>query len=142
MTTTTVDPNQAFAFLDEYTGIAVPIIVLGIAFISLIAMQIIFALKTDNLLVWLAPIFLGVAGGFSCLATMSYYSSFEEIANSWIEGLTKDGQLDILNQLQTVCPNFGAYSVTFLFLAILFFLSIFVSFVLAVIKAVKRRNTY
>lgn len=126
-----VDPAT---FLDEYTGIAFPVIVLGLAFIGLIAMQVIFVLKTDNLLVWLAPIFLGVAGGFSCLATMSYYSSFEEIAKNNLP------YLDIT--LQSSVPNFGAFSVTFLFLGILFFVSIFISFVLAVIKAVKRRNTY
>lgn len=127
----TVDPA---AFLDEYTGIALPVIVLGLALLGLIAMQIILALKTDNLLVWLAPIFLGVAGGFSCLATMSYYSSFETIA--------KNNEPYLDPSILATVPNFGAFSVTFLFLAILFFLSIFVSFVLAVIKAVKRRNTY
>ena len=127
----TVDPA---AFLNEYTGIALPVIILGLAFLGLIAMQIIFALKTDNLLVWLAPIFLGVAGGFSCLATMSYYSSFETIA--------KNNEPYLDPSILSTVPNFGAYSVTFLFLAILFFVSIFVSFVLAVVKAIRRRNQY
>lgn len=127
----TVDPA---AFLNEYTGIALPVIILGLAFLGLIAMQIIFALKIDNLLVWLAPIFLGVAGGFSCLATMSYYSSFETIA--------KNNEPYLDPSILSTVPNFGAYSVTFLFLAILFFVSIFVSFVLAVVKAIRRRNQY
>lgn len=131
-------PNQNMidpaAFLEEYTSIAVPVIILGLALIGLVVMQIIFVLRTESILVWLLPLFLGVAGGFSCLATMSYYSSFETIANNNMAYLT--------TAQQAVCPNFGAYSVTFLAMAIFFFLSIFVSFVLAVIKAIRKRNQF
>ena len=131
VTAQAVDPA---AFLDEYTSVAVPAIILGLAIIGLIVMQILFVLKTDNVLVWIAPIFLGVAGGFASLATMSYYSSFETIAKN------NTPYLDPV--IQSTVPNFGAFSVTFLFFSIIFFSSIFISFVLAVIKAIKRRNQY
>ncbi len=130
----TVQAVDPAAFLDEYTSVAVPVIILGLAFIGLIVMQILFVLKTDNVLVWIAPIFLGVAGGFASLATMSYYSSFETIAKN------NTPYLDPV--IQSTVPNFGAFSVTFLFFSVVFFSSIFISFVLAVIKAIKRRNQY
>lgn len=130
----TVQAVDPAAFLDEYTSVAVPVIILGLAFIGLIVMQILFVLKTDNVLVWIAPIFLGVAGGFASLATMSYYSSFETIAKN------NTPYLDPV--IQATVPNFGAFSVTFLFFSVVFFSSIFISFVLAVIKAIKRRNQY
>jgi len=127
----TVDPA---AFLDQYTIIAVPVIILGLALLGLMVMQILFTMKTDSILVWIAPLFLGIAGGFSSLATMSYYSSFEEIAENNLPYLT--------TVQQAMCPNFGAYSVTFLALAIFFFVSIFVSFIIAVVKAIKRRDQF
>ncbi|MBQ0013893.1 MAG: hypothetical protein MJ111_02335 [Clostridia bacterium] len=130
----TVQAVDPAAFLDEYTSVAVPAIILGLAIVGLVVMQIVFVLKTDNVLVWIAPIFLGVAGGFSSLATMSYYSSFETIAKNNIPYLD--------SVIQSTVPNFGAFSVTFLFFSIIFFSSIFISFVLAVIKAIKRRNQY
>ena len=130
----TVQAVDPAAFLDEYTSVAVPAIILGLAFVGLVVMQIVFVLKTDNVLVWIAPIFLGVAGGFASLATMSYYSSFETIAKNNIPYLDP--------VIQSTVPNFGAFSVTFLFFSIIFFSSIFISFVLAVIKAIKRRNQY
>ena len=130
----TVQAVDPAAFLDEYTSVAVPAIILGLAIVGLVVMQIVFVLKTDNVLVWIAPIFLGVAGGFSSLATMSYYSSFEAIAKNNIPYLD--------SVIQSTVPNFGAFSVTFLFFSIIFFSSIFISFVLAVIKAIKRRNQY
>jgi hypothetical protein len=126
-----VDPA---AFLDQYTSVLVPVIVLGLALLGLVFMQIFFTLRTDSLLVWLAPLFLGVAGGFSCLATMSYYSSFEKIAENNMAYLTVEQQ--------AMCPNFGAYSVPFLAMAVVFFLSLFVSMVIAMIKAIRRRNQY
>ena len=130
----TVQAVDPAAFLDEYTSVAVPAIILGLAIVGLVVMQIVFVLKTDNVLVWIAPIFLGVAGGFASLATMSYYSSFETIAKNNIPYLD--------SVIQSTVPNFGAFSVTFLFFSIIFFSSIFISFVLAVIKAIKRRNQY
>ena len=130
----TVQAVDPAAFLDEYTSVAVPAIILGLAIVGLVVMQIVFVLKTDNVLVWIAPIFLGVAGGFASLATMSYYSSFEAIAKNNIPYLD--------SVIQSTVPNFGAFSVTFLFFSIIFFSSIFISFVLAVIKAIKRRNQY
>lgn len=130
----TVQAVDPAAFLDEYTSVAVPAIILGLAVVGLVVMQIVFVLKTDNVLVWIAPIFLGVAGGFASLATMSYYSSFETIAKNNIPYLDP--------VIQSTVPNFGAFSVTFLFFSIIFFSSIFISFVLAVIKAIKRRNQY
>ena len=129
--TGTVDPA---AFLDQYTGVIVPALVLGIALLGLIAMQILFTLKTESIAVWLAPIFLGVVGGFACLATMSYYSSFEKIAQNNLPYLSVEQQ--------AMVPNFGAYSVTFLAMAVVFFLSLFVSFLIAIIKAIRRRNQY
>ena len=115
----TVQAVDPAAFLDEYTSVAVPAIILGLAIVGLVVMQIVFVLKTDNVLVWIAPIFLGVAGGFSSLATMSYYSSFETIAKNNIPYLD--------SVIQSTVPNFGAFSVTFLFFSIIFFSSIFIN---------------
>ncbi|MBR5976323.1 MAG: hypothetical protein IK046_00760 [Clostridia bacterium] len=126
-----VDPA---AFLDQYTSILVPAILLGLALIGLVLMQILFTLKTDSIAVWLAPIFLGVVGGFCCLATTSYYSSFEKIAQNNLPYLSVEQQAQV--------PAFGAYSVTFLAMAVFFFLSLFVSMTIAIIKAIKRRNQY
>lgn len=131
MTQGSLDPA---AFLSQYTGVWVPALILGLALIGLMVMQIIFTMKSESILVWLAPLFLGVAGGFSSLATMSYYSSFEIIAKNNMAYLTVEQQ--------AMCPNFGAYSVTFLAFAIFFFLSLFVSFVIAIVKAIRRRNQY
>ncbi|MCQ2461461.1 MAG: hypothetical protein MJ115_04890 [Clostridia bacterium] len=131
MTQGNVDPA---AFLSQYTGVWVPALILGLALIGLMVMQIIFTMKSESILVWLAPLFLGVAGGFSSLATMSYYSSFETIAKNNMAYLTVEQQ--------AMCPNFGAYSVTFLAFAIFFFLSLFVSFVIAIVKAIRRRDQY
>ncbi|MBQ0135141.1 MAG: hypothetical protein KBS43_00175 [Oscillospiraceae bacterium] len=130
-TQTAVNPAD---FLDQYTGIWVPVLFLGLALVALMVMQVIFTMKTDSILLWIIPLFLGVAGGFSSLATMSYYSSFETIANNNLGYLTAEQQ--------AMCPDFGAYSVTFLALAVFFFASLFISFVLAIIKAIRRRNQY
>ena len=126
-----VDPA---AFLSEYTSVLVPAVVLGLAFLGLIIIQIVLTVKSDSLLAWLLPLFLGVAGGFSCLATMSYYSTFEKIAENNMPYLTPE--------LQASVPNFNGYSVIFLAVAVFFFISLFISFLIAAVKAIRRHNMY
>lgn len=126
-----VDPA---AFLSEYTSIAVPAAILGLALLGLIIIQVILTVKSDSLLAWLIPLFLGVAGGFSCLATMSYYQTFSKIAENNLPYLTPD--------VAATVPNFSGYSVTFLAGAVFFFSSIFISFLIGAIKAIRRHNMY
>ena len=122
------------AFLSEYTSFAVPFIILLLAFIGLIVLQVLSTVKFRSILWWIIPMVLGVAGGFSSLASMSYYSSFAKILENNTPYLSAE-------QL-AAAPNFGAYEIVFIFLSALFFASLFVSFVLAVIKIIRNRNTF
>lgn len=127
-------PVAPDAFLNEYTSFAVPFIIMTLAFIGMIAIQILATVKFDSIFWFIIPIFLGVAGGFSSLACMSYYSSFDKILENNTPYLTPSQLSD--------APNFGAFEIVFIFLAILFFASMFVSFVLAAVKAFRNRNQF
>ncbi len=129
--TTAVSPS---AFLDEYTSFALPFVLLLVALLGLITLQVLSTVKFRSILWWLIPIFLGIAGGFSSLACMTYYSSFNKILENNTPYLT-------VEQLE-MAPNFGAYEIVFIFMSALFFSSLFVSFLLAVIKAIKNRNSF
>lgn len=122
------------AFLDEYASFAVPFVILLLAFIGIVVIQVLSTVKFRSIMWWLIPMVLGVAGGFGSLASMSYYSSFNKILENNTPYLTPE-------QIASA-PNFGAYEIVFIFLSALFFASLFVSFLLAVIKIVKNRNAF
>ena len=121
--------------IDGSTSVLVPGIILGVFFLLVIAFQIVAILKNFNGLTFIIPIFFGIAGGFSSLVTMSYYSTFRTaIDEEWVNYLT-EAEL-------ALAPNFDAYTILFLVLAILYFVSTFVSFVMAIVQLIRSRNAY
>ena len=120
--------------IDGFTSPVVPLVILSLVFLFIIAAQIIFTLKSDNVLIWIAPIFFGIAGGFANFITASYYQNAKVVMDTYEPVLTP-------NEF-AMAPNYSAFELLFIILGILYFISAFVSFVIAVIKAVRRRNMY